>query len=428
MSRRTLQGIAFGLLTALSSLGLTAQTAAPAAPAVSAAPAAIELPAPTGPLKVGTTRWNVTDAARPETFGAAGARRQVEVLAWYPAAAAEGGKPAPYLREGMAEVPPGLRTPLAALADVRTHATLDAPVLAGTEKLPVIVFNHGFGGIPSAHAALFEDLASHGYAVLSVTHPYESTAATLADGTVIPMFGANNKPIAPFEAVVAEWEHEGDIMTAVTKEATEEGQIRLLRGYLSGLRATNDTLHRWVADTKLVLDQFPALPKESVAGRLVARLDLGRLGAAGHSMGGVTSGQFCLEDRRCRAGLNLDGIPQYGTMIDQRLTVPFLMVYSAREGRTGASDAIYRRAAPRYIRVDVQNTKHVDFTDMILWGGPLRQGALGTIDPLRAVEITRAVIRQFFDQELLGKPAPLLAGTQTFPEVTVRRFPPAGSK
>jgi len=135
-------------------------------------------------------------------------------------------------------------------------------------------------------------------------------------------------------------------------------------------------------------------------------------------MGGVISGAFCLEDRRCRAGLNLDGIPQYGTMIDRRMPQPFLMVYSARPGRTGASDAIYRRAASRYYRCDVRDTLHVDFSDMVLWGGPLREnGALGTLPPARAVEITRMIIRQYFDQELLGKASPLLAGKTKLPEV-----------
>ena len=121
-------------------------------------------------------------------------------------------------------------------------------------------------------------------------------------------------------------------------------------------------------------------------------------------MGGVTAGQFCSEDRRCRAGLNLDGIPQYGTMIDHSLGRPFLMVYSARPGRTGASDAIYRRGASPYIRVDVRDTLHLDFSDMVLWGGPLRERPiLGKLAPERIVEITRAIVRGFFDQELLGR-------------------------
>jgi predicted dienelactone hydrolase len=408
--------LALALLGGLGGVGqVAAETPSPT-------PAAVDLPAPTGPYKIGTTRWHVTDAARPETFAAPGVPRQIEVLAWYPAPASARGEPAPYLREGLAELPPGLRTALASLASVRTHAVPDAPPVDSSEKLPVLVFSHGFGGIPSAYTALLEDLASHGYAVLSVVHPYEATAATLADGQVIPLFDEAGKPRPAFGQVLAEWEHEDETMTAVTREAAEEGQLRLLRGYLSGLRATNATLERWVADTKLVLDRLSGLPKASVAGRLASRLDLGRLGAFGHSMGGVTSGQFCLEDRRCRAGLNLDGIPQYGTMIDQRLSGPFLMVYSARPGRAGASDAIYRRAATRYDRVDVRNTLHLDFSDMVLWGGPLRHGALGTLAPARAAAITRTIVLQYFDQELLGKPSPLLAGKEILPEVTVRSF------
>src|SRR6185295_8397644 len=60
-----------------------------------------ELPKPTGPYPVGTTAWRLTDAARREPF-TGGTAREVEVLAWYPAAAAIGTS-APYLREGPAE-------------------------------------------------------------------------------------------------------------------------------------------------------------------------------------------------------------------------------------------------------------------------------------------------------------------------------------
>src|SRR6185369_11491961 len=264
---------------------------------------------------------------------------------------------------------------------------------------------HGFGGFPSSYTALLEDLASHGYAVLSIIHPYEVTAATLADGTVVSMFDAAGKPRQPFLDVIAEWSREDATMAAVTREAKEDDQLRLLREYLSGLHATKATIDRWVKDTQLVLDQLAALPKTTAAGRLAAQLDLGRLGAFGHSMGGVVSGEFCLDDKRCRAGLNLDGIPQSGTMIDRHLAQPFLMVYSARPGRTGASDAIYRRAASRYYRCDVRDTLHLDFSDAVLWGGPFRKnGALGTLPPARAVEITRMIVREYFDQELLGRP------------------------
>lgn len=427
MNLHTIRAVAIAV-SALSAAHLAASEPPPPTETIDQT---IELPAPTGTYKVGTTVWHVTDKARPETFAGAGVQRQVEVLAWYPAASAMpaasgGGEPAPYLREGLAEIPPGFRAGLAALTKVRTHAVLDAPPVAGPKKLPVLVFSHGFGGFPSSYTALLEDLASHGYAVLSIVHPYEATAATLADGQVISMFNADGKPRQTFLDVIAEWGREDATMAAVTHEAKEADQLRLLREYLAGLHATQATLDRWVADTKLVLGQLVSLPKTTAAGRLANRLDLARLGAFGHSMGGVTAGAFCLDDRRCRAGLNLDGIPQYGTMIDRRMSKPFLMVYSSRPGRTGASDAIYRRAASRYYRCDVRDTLHLDFSDVILWGGPLRK-ALGTLPPARAIEITRAIVRQYFDQELLGRTSPLLSKKETLPEVTVSLFP-TGSK
>jgi len=102
--------------------------------------------------------------------------------------------------------------------------------------------------------------------------------------------------------------------------------------------------------------------------------------------------------------------------------VPFMMVYSARPGRLGASDAIYEHAASRYYRVDVDETRHVDFSDMIFWAGPLKAaGASGSIAPIRAVALTRLIVRQYFDQELRGVPSPLLKGTLRFPDAHVRK-------
>lgn len=400
------------------------------------APAAIELPSPSGPYPVGTTAWRLTDTARRETFTAAGEPRQVEVIAWYPAAAPRrGGALAPYLRAGLAEVrtfATVFRAPRAAfdgLEKVRTHAELDAAPRATPRKLPVLVFSHGYTGIPSSHTALLEDLASHGYAVLSVVHPYEATAATLADGRVVSMLTGAGTMLPPIADVFSEWRTEDETMAAVTRTEDAAEQIRLLRGYLSGLSHTDAALRRWVDDTKLVLDRLSSVPPRSAASRLAAALDMTRIGVFGHSMGGVTAAQFCLEDRRCRAGLNLDGIPQYGTMIDASMQRPFLMVYSARPGRLGASDAIYRVAARPYYRVDVKDTRHLDFCDMVFWGGPLRERpVLGTIAPARATEITRVIVRRYFDQELLGQRSALSGALTPLSEVTFRTVTPAATR
>jgi predicted dienelactone hydrolase len=382
------------------------------------------LPAPTGPQAVGTTSWTLVDADREETFRP-GSRRQVRVQAWYPAVQGSGGTLAPYLAEGPSDartLGALMRSPGSydALGGVATHARLDAPPAPVPEHLPLLVFSHGYIGSPGAHTALVEELASHSYVVLSVLHPYEATAATLADGSVVTPMDESGGMRRPIADVLGEWSTEDETISRVGQRVDEEEQRRLLRGYLSGLPRTNAVLRRWVDDTRLVLDRLAMAAPGSIQSRLAARADHARIGALGHSMGGVTAGQFCLEDRRCRAVLNLDGIPQYGSMIDNGLGKPLLMMYSARPGRVGASDAIYRRAASPYFRVDVRDTLHLDFTDMPLWGGPLgARGAFGTLPAARSTELTRAIVREFFDQILFGTGSPLLAGARLFPEVEV---------
>lgn len=303
------------------------------------------------------------------------------------------------------------------LASVKTHATLDAEPARSPARFPVIVFQHGYTGLPSSHTALMEDLASHGWAVLNLIHPYEATGARLADGTVVAFTDEKNAMRAGIMDVLNEWGPEGGTMDKVTAAATDAEKEQLMRGYLSTLKNTTQVVTRWTLDARYALDH---LPTTGAAGRIAARLDLQRLGVAGHSMGGVASAQFCLEDRRCKAGLNLDGIPQYGAMIDSKMPAPFLMVYSGRPGRAGASDIIYKRAASKYYRIDVKDTMHLDFTDMNYWGGPLRQrGAYGKIDPARAAEITRLVVREFFAQEILKQPSSFLSGKMPMADVTI---------
>ena len=108
-------------------------------------------------------------------------------------------------------------------------------------------------------------------------------------------------------------------------------------------------------------------------------------------------------------------------MIDTPMPAPFLMVYSARPGRAGASDLIYRRSASKYYRVDVKDTLHLDFTDMNFWGGPLRQrGAYGKIDPAARPQRSRDwSCASSSRQEILKQPSALLSGKQPMTDVTV---------
>jgi pimeloyl-ACP methyl ester carboxylesterase len=250
----------------------------------------------------------------------------------------------------------------------------------------------------------------------------------MADGTVVTPVSERGGLLPGVEGVLLEWAAEDVVLGRVTSTDDRETQLRILRPYLAAMPKTNAALRRWVADTKAVLDQLKSLPAGSPAGRLGAKADLARVGVFGHAFGGIVAGQFCVEDPRCRAGLNLDGSPQYGTMIDKPLTRPFLMVYSDRDGRPKSSAAIYERSASTYFRARVDGTLLADFTDMPFWRGPLRgQGIFGSIAPQVALDITRRITREFFDQELLGRPSSLLAGKQkwVWEQVSVEVHRPA---
>jgi hypothetical protein len=395
-----------------------------AAPFAGQAPPPIALPKPTGPFTVGTTSFSVVDDARGDSLADKPESRQVRVNAWYPAVNSASGERAPYLREGLAEVRTFAtllrqsETALDYLAETRTHAIVDAPPRTG-DPLPVLLFSHGYTAIGSSYTALLEDLASHGYAVLSVVHPYEVTAATLADGRVVTMLDGQKQMRKGIRDVLGEWAKEDETMAAVVAAKGEDEALRVMRGYLESLPLTTAMLKRWVEDTVLVTDRLVALPA-GPAGRLASRLDMKAIGAFGHSMGGVTAAAFCAVDRHCTSGLNLDGIPQYGSLVDTRMNRPFLMVYSGRAGRLGAADVIYRRAAKPYQRVDVADTLHLDFSDMGLWGGPLAgRPFFGKLPADRAVAVTRQIVREYFDEQLRGRRSALLSGRDAVAGVRV---------
>src|SRR5438445_2367707 len=57
------------------------------------------------------------------------------------------------------------------------------------------------------------------------------------------------------------------------------------------------------------------------------RFDLARLGAVGHSFGGARALHFCHDDTRCRAAIDLDGIP-FGSVVADGLSKPAMFLLS----------------------------------------------------------------------------------------------------
>lgn len=386
-----------------------------------ASTAAFVLPAPTGPHAIGTTSFFVTrqtaDSSPP---------RVLKVTAWYPTTDSARRTRAPYLREAVAVqamVALGRNPAAAALAtrEVATHSWLDAPVASALPPLPVIVFSHGYLGMPSDYTALMEELASHGLAVFSIAHTGESMALSLPDGSTSMLMQAGNRLGAVPLGVIGEWGAEDSIATVVTSERDPVRAEGALRWYLSRIPNSTAALARWVDDTRAAVDEIARLANADARSPFSMRLDMTRVGALGHSMGGVTSAAYCARDSRCRAASNLDGSPQYGDLIDVPSATPMLMVYSARAGRVGVSDLVYARGAD-YTRAVLAGSLHLNFGDWQYWQGDARiSAALGTIAPDRATTVVHRLLREYFFERLgLGRSSVLMS-ERPFPELELRR-------
>jgi len=378
------------------------------------AASATTIPAPTGPHRIGTTIYQFADSSRTDRIAPLPRRyRTIVVQLWYPTDANRGAR-APYIPD---------RALLAAMrsagyydtdsatimswAHIDTHALLNvAP--ARSEPLPLIIFSEGQGVARSNYTTFIEDLASHGYIVAAIDHPYGGFTV-LDDGRVLT---AASDTIG------------GD---------SDEAEAR--------------RVDDWARDDSLVLSRLTSGAGEPalVARSLQPDIDAARVGAMGHSLGGAAAFEMCRRDSRIRACVNMDGA-MFGTVADSGIGRPVLMLRShpdysdadlAKRGRTrkawdamGASikasiDSILakRLDAPSYV-VSILGTGHMSYSDapFVMPTTITRFGGT-VIDASRGFEIMSAYTRAFLDRYVRGTDGALLAKQPSpFREVVIDRF------
>lgn len=419
----------------------------------------ISLPAPTGPHGVGTLGFSITDPARRERY-APERNRELFVEVWYPADRQQAkGFPVRTLFQELYEGDYNRNSFLFGYLDeVDTHSHIQAPVARTSEgKFPVLLFNHALDfGFTSQNHLLMEHLASHGYVVLGIAHPYQSPKVNLADaGTV---FRAR-KP--PDDIVLPRQELDVGIVGTVHAATNDMGKVSDLKSQLYPLseeytalpdagrsallvRAINSTrlapfrkwltpelledfvfheylkensrVRYWVEDNQFIAGSLGNL-RLPVAG-LAEAMDAQRLGVIGMSYGGAVAGEFCKIDSRCDAGANLDGT-QWGEHWNQPLRAPFLMLY--HDGHEGGNDFAYQSPAADFWDYRIKGSTHTDFTDFAyLWPGLKKLRLGGEIDGMRMMQVLNIIHSGFFDHHLKGKPVPGELFTK-LPELTGRR-------
>jgi pimeloyl-ACP methyl ester carboxylesterase len=180
-------------------------------------------------------------------------------------------------------------------------------------------------------------------------------------------------------------------------------------------------LAEWVSAAAAVVSHLQRL-NDASTGRFAGRLDLARLGAVGHSFGGAQALQFCHEDPRCRAAIDLDGIP-FGSVVAEGIAKPamFLLSDHSREMSDPESHKVlsmiqrlYGRGQKPRVYATIRTANHFSFGDQILLNSQaavtlLRFTGFGSLNGRRGLAISDDLVRMFFDVTLNGAPASTLS-------------------
>ncbi|MFF2147524.1 alpha/beta hydrolase family protein [Kitasatospora sp. NPDC058190] len=402
-TRRRMLGAALAL-GAVAPLGLArTASAAPASagtvPSGTASggtdsPARLTLLAPTGPFPVGMVPLHLRDESRLDPNARPGRFRELMATVWYPARAANADAYplAPWMTEGALKAfldDVGFPLPLTLAPLTAGHQ--GAPVHRTGRPLPVVLYSHGAGSHRADHTIMVQELASHGFAVVTVDHTHDGITE-FPDGTVVTRDG-----VAPG---LAPKDYAADLLFLL------ERVVDLANG------------------------RNPDVDGRALPTGLLGSLDARNIGVSGWSKGGTAAALAMVADQRIRAGLTLDGRMESNPAITTDIDRPFMMMTAA-----------YTRAASPYVetfwghlrgwRLDVQATGAVhssygDDMTLIPQAGRLLgmaeqqiQSKVGTIDPDRCVLIQQAYPRAFFDLHLRNRHCGnLLDGpSKAFPEV-----------
>ncbi|MDQ2840698.1 MAG: hypothetical protein M3Y72_06605 [Acidobacteriota bacterium] len=204
-----------------------------------------------------------------------------------------------------------------------------------------------------------------------------------------------------------------------------------VKNFNSHNAASNKLVQAWSSDMSFALDQLGRLNASDPSGRFLGRLDMQQVGVFGHSLGGATALQFCHDDSRCKAGIDVDGAP-LGSVIAEGLAQPFLFLLSDHriesdaETRPVVADirSIYARLpGDRGWWIMIRGANHFGFSDDgAMLKSPLAMRVLRALrivplDGRRQIAVTGHYVRTFFDVYLKGAPASELRGDPKYPEI-----------
>ena len=333
----------------------------------------LTLPPPTGPYNVGQKPYVFEHVSYNDPFWPNNVSTSLLINLYYPTQAI--APPVYYIWEGFSKVYDAyFNAPTGFFRNMTANLAFNAPPLPDAAcdelKLPTLVFNPpGAGPSSRMFTGLLSELASHGYTVITVDHPYEQPYLEYPDGRT-------------FTGVL---------------DITWSGETYLQQIYSYRL-----------TDNSAVLDALPSISKETGI-----PVNLTHFVFFGHSVGGSSSlSEILVERNRIESigktflgAIDMDGDvsgPALANDSSADLRVPTLILKSSNWPRAQGSPfpllESHQSSWIKELRV-LGKSNHTDYTDTIF----LKQtfgysGGAGAITAPRMLEVTRVFVKAFMDK------------------------------
>lgn len=265
-----------------------------------------------------------------------------------------------------------------------------------SHSMPLVIFSHGAFGYYQSNASTYMELASHGYVVASLDHPYHSFFTYDTDGKLVTV-------------------DPGFLQTAMYIGGNDN-QMSEEEVY----EVTSEWMELREADMNFVIDELENGLFEQEWGRL---MDTSRIGLMGHSLGGATA---VTVGRRADISAVIDidgsmlgeqtgvsnGIPEVN---GERYTTPILAIDNDEhhQSRIEASESGYVYSnnvildnADEGFSTYFRGAAHMDLTDLPLFS-PFLSGMLNTsestVDHEECTDTLNRIVLDFFNCYLKGE-------------------------
>jgi len=143
-----------------------------------------------------------------------------------------------------------------------------------------------------------------------------------------------------------------------------------------------------------------------------------KIAMVGHSLGGATAAQFCRDDARCKAGVDIDGVV-FPDVSEKGMNKPFFILLGGHSLENGEDvrqalaglTSLYDHLPPETrLQMTITGANHFNFSDIgFLKSRGVQQTfqflGLMKMDVTQQAALTSLYVRTFLDVHLMGAPA-----------------------